>query len=79
MSSLWLSPNYTPEDVSGLDLRIASLAWGFTLGFSFLTAVKAGQQTATIWERAHRVTTYVALIWGSCWYRQSLGSSAGFT
>ncbi|KAK5046678.1 hypothetical protein LTR84_007439 [Exophiala bonariae] len=78
MGSLWISPNYEEEPVSGLDLRIASLAWGFTLGFSFLTAVKAGRQTATIWKRAHRVTTYVILIWGEmlvstifgfiCWF-----------
>lgn len=78
MGSLFLSPNYTPEAVSPLDLRIASLAWGFTLGFSFLTSVKAGRQTATIWRRAHRVTTYVVLIWAEmlvstifgfiCWF-----------
>jgi hypothetical protein len=78
MGSLFLSPNYTPEVVDGTDLRIASLAWGFTLGFSFLTSVKAGRQTATIWRRAHRVTTYVTLIWGEmlvstifgfiCWF-----------
>ena len=63
MWSIFLSPNYVPEPISGGDLRVASLAWGFTLGLSFLTAVKAVRQTAIICQRAHRVTTYVSLVW----------------
>jgi hypothetical protein len=45
------------------DYKIVAVVFGFTLGFTLLTSVKAGHQTADIWARKHRVTTYLILVW----------------
>ncbi|PQE22138.1 hypothetical protein CJF30_00010710 [Rutstroemia sp. NJR-2017a BBW] len=45
-----LSDHYTAEPVTVADLQLASLAWGFTIGFGFLTTWTAIKQTAvTTW------------------------------
>lgn len=61
-----LSPNFVLEEVTENDLAIASLAWGFTLGFGWLTTWTAIKQTTKIWRRygvrsIHN--TYIWLIW----------------
>lgn len=61
-----LSPNFVLEEVTQDDLAIASLAWGFTIGFGWLTTWTAIKQTAKIWRRygiqsIH--STYVWLMW----------------
>lgn len=63
MGGLFVSDNYHPEPLTTSDSRIVSVTWGFTLGFSFLTGVKAAKQTITVWRRAHRMTTYTTLLW----------------
>lgn len=78
MGSIFLSLNYKPEPVTRSDIYISSIAWGFTLGFSFLTCVTAGRQTWTVWKRTKRVSTYIVLIWSEmivstafgfiCWF-----------
>lgn len=78
MGSLFLPDHYKPEPVSNTDIQLASIAWGFSLGFGFLTAVKAAHQTVKIWRRTKRVTTYMVLAWGElvvstifgfcCWF-----------
>ena len=65
MGSLFMPDHYTLEPVESSDLKLASIAWGFTLGFSFLTAVKAASQTIKIWRRTRRQTTYIILAGGS--------------
>ena len=65
MSTL-LSPNFLLEDVAQEDLIIASLAWGFTLGFGWLTTWTAIKQTTNIWRRYSTQSihnTYIWLIW----------------
>lgn len=64
MGSLFMPDHYTLEPVAPADIKLASIAWGFTLGFSFLTAVKAAKQTIKIWRRTRRPTTYIILAWG---------------
>lgn len=72
MVGLFVPERYHAEPITLTDLRIVSLTWGFTLGFGFLTGVKAAKQTITVWQRANRVTTYTALLW------IELVSSSGF-
>lgn len=78
MGSLFVPDTYKLEPVSSTDTKLASVAWGFTLGFGFLTAVKAATQTVRIWRRRKHVTTYMILTWGElvvstifgflCWF-----------
>ncbi|EPE28170.1 hypothetical protein GLAREA_04961 [Glarea lozoyensis ATCC 20868] len=61
-----LSEHYVAEPVSGADLQLASLAWGFTIGFGFLTTWTAIKQTADI-QRRHGYsklnTPYIWMVW----------------
>lgn len=61
-----LSPNFKLEEVSQDDMIITSIAWGFTLGFGWLTTWTAMRQTGNIWKRYGTVSihnTYIWLIW----------------
>jgi hypothetical protein len=49
---------------SRADLAIASVAWGFTLGFGFLTAWTAIKQTQAMKRRHARRSAYIWLVWG---------------
>ncbi|KAJ4078995.1 hypothetical protein BFJ63_vAg18291 [Fusarium oxysporum f. sp. narcissi] len=61
-----LSPHYVLQEVTEDDIVIASLAWGFTIGFGWLTTWNAMKQTKHIYKR-HRVSifrnAYVWMIW----------------
>lgn len=46
-----LSPHYVPEETTKADLEIAAMAFGFTLGFGFLTTSTALKQTIDIASR----------------------------
>ncbi|KAK6073197.1 hypothetical protein SCUP234_08795 [Seiridium cupressi] len=62
-----LPPNYVPMTVTEDDLAIASLAWGFTLGFGWLTTWTAAKQTIAAYRRSGtRVfrNIYIWMIWG---------------
>ncbi|KAH9899063.1 hypothetical protein F4778DRAFT_792475 [Xylariomycetidae sp. FL2044] len=62
-----LSPHYVPQEVTTSDLAIASLAWGFNIGFGWLTAWAAVKQTRKAYLRTGRLVlrnTYLRLIWG---------------
>lgn len=63
MGSLFLPDHFQQELSSDTDVKIASIAWGFQLGFSLLTGAKAASQALRIWRRVHHVTTYVTLVW----------------
>lgn len=52
-----------PLKVRDADVKIVSAAFGWLLGFTFLTAVKAGTQTLAVWRRVGRVTLYPAMVW----------------
>ncbi|KAH6900813.1 hypothetical protein B0T10DRAFT_37694 [Thelonectria olida] len=61
-----LSPHYKPLEVTQHDLIIASIAWGFTIGFGWLTTWTALKQSVQIWRRRGRAvlrSTYVWMIW----------------
>lgn len=61
-----VSPDFVSEPVTQNDLIIASLAWGFTMGFGWLTASTAIRQTTQIRKRhGKRVwrNAYVWMIW----------------
>ncbi|KAL5603911.1 hypothetical protein FOVSG1_006661 [Fusarium oxysporum f. sp. vasinfectum] len=61
-----LSPHYVLQEVTEDDMVIASLAWGFTIGFGWLTTWTAMKQTKHIYKR-HRLSifrnAYVWMIW----------------
>ncbi|TGO27157.1 hypothetical protein BPAE_0046g00190 [Botrytis paeoniae] len=61
-----LSSNYVPHPTTSADLAIASIAFGWTLGFGWLTAWTAYKQTRRVRQRygITRVhTPYVVMIW----------------
>ncbi|KAI9736127.1 MAG: hypothetical protein M1834_001011 [Cirrosporium novae-zelandiae] len=58
-----IPPNYVPMVVTRADMDIASIGWGFTLGFGFLTAWKVIRQTRTIQSNADLNRPYVWMIW----------------
>ncbi|KAK7425947.1 hypothetical protein QQZ08_007529 [Neonectria magnoliae] len=61
-----LSPHYVAQEVTETDLIIASLAWGFTIGFGWLTTWTAVKQTTQIYRRRGRrafSNPYVCMIW----------------
>ncbi|KFA46013.1 hypothetical protein S40293_08776 [Stachybotrys chartarum IBT 40293] len=51
------------EDVTREDMIIASLAWGFTIGFGWLTAWTAVKQTKQTWKRQGTRVFWNAYIW----------------
>ncbi|GAA6007021.1 uncharacterized protein JCM10292_003432 [Rhodotorula paludigena] len=48
---------YVPEPVTEGDMRVATIAFGWVLGFCLWTI-------ATAWQQTHRVSVYTVLIWG---------------
>ncbi|KAK4083737.1 uncharacterized protein Triagg1_1399 [Trichoderma aggressivum f. europaeum] len=56
--------NYVSETPDDKDMNISSVFWGLSLGIAIFAAVQAGRQSYHSWKRKHRITTYVALIWG---------------
>ncbi|KAL2882851.1 hypothetical protein SGCOL_001541 [Colletotrichum sp. CLE4] len=61
-----LSPHFKLEEVSEDDMVIASLAWGFTLGFGWLTVWTAIKQTTAMYRRqGDRIyrNSYIWMIW----------------
>ncbi|KAL7276802.1 hypothetical protein RUND412_000188 [Rhizina undulata] len=57
-----LPPNYKEQPVTWADISVASICWGFTLGFGFLTTWEAVCQTLR--ARAPLKSIYVWMIWG---------------
>ncbi|CRK25946.1 hypothetical protein BN1723_015969 [Verticillium longisporum] len=62
-----LPSHFVLEEVTGYDLAIASLSWGFTLGIGWLTTWTAMKQTTQVYRR-HGLgifyNAYVWMIWG---------------
>lgn len=58
-----LGPNYKPFPVTERDREIALIAWGFSLGFGYLTAYKAFKQTMRVDAAVRWRSLYVWLIW----------------
>lgn len=52
-----------PVKASLSDIKVVCIAWGWLLGFAFLTAVRASFQTLKIWRRVGHATAYVYMIW----------------
>ncbi|KAI5235839.1 hypothetical protein E4T42_09616 [Aureobasidium subglaciale] len=62
----FLSDDFKLQEVTRDDLTIASLCWGFTLGFGFLTTWKALKQSSAMYQRygLRRLSNaYVWMIW----------------
>ncbi|KAF5965519.1 hypothetical protein FBULB1_12166 [Fusarium bulbicola] len=62
-----LSPHYKAQEVTRGDLVIALTAFGFTLGFGWLTVFKAIRQTWQVYQRhGLRVfrNAYITMVWG---------------
>ncbi|CAZ86455.1 unnamed protein product [Tuber melanosporum] len=57
-----LSPHFELQEVTKHDMSLASICWGFTLGFGFLTTWEAIRQT--IRARTPWKSIYVWMIWG---------------
>ncbi|RYP12979.1 hypothetical protein DL765_007066 [Monosporascus sp. GIB2] len=61
-----LSPNFVLQEVSRDDIVIASLAWGFTIGFGWLSVWTAMKQSWQAYKRTGRrvfLNGYVWMIW----------------
>jgi hypothetical protein len=61
-----LSDDFVVEPVTVNDLQLASLAWGFTIGFGFLTTWTAIKQTAHMHRRyklSRLNSPYIWMIW----------------
>jgi amino acid transporter len=61
-----LPPHFVPQEVSENDLAVASIAWGFFMGFGWLTMWTAVKQTRHIYKRHGSATwrnSYVWMIW----------------
>lgn len=61
-----LPPDFHPQEVTEHDLIIASLAWGFTIGFGWLTTWTAIKQTTQFYRRhGTRVfrSAYIWMVW----------------
>ncbi|THZ36890.1 hypothetical protein D6C90_06870 [Aureobasidium pullulans] len=62
----FLSDDFRLQEVTRDDLTIASICWGFTLGFGFLTTWKALKQSSAMYQRygLRRLSNaYVWMIW----------------
>ncbi|TKX25148.1 hypothetical protein C1H76_2640 [Elsinoe australis] len=63
---VFLSPNFKQQVVTRGDMNIASIAWGFSMGFGFLTVWTATKQTMAAKRRhgAKRLNSpYIWMIW----------------
>ncbi|KAL2752397.1 hypothetical protein ACRALDRAFT_2126888, partial [Sodiomyces alcalophilus JCM 7366] len=58
-----LPPHYVPEDVTPEDCMLASIFWGFTIGFGWLTTWKAMRQSMRVWRRHQWGVFRSAFIW----------------
>ncbi|KAG9234755.1 hypothetical protein BJ875DRAFT_530858, partial [Amylocarpus encephaloides] len=61
-----LSDHFVRQPIGITNLKIASLAWGFTIGFGFLTTWTAIKQTADVHRRygySRLNSTYIWMIW----------------
>ncbi|KAI4598716.1 hypothetical protein KJ359_002608 [Pestalotiopsis sp. 9143b] len=58
-----LGPHFVNPAVTENDLIVASLAWGFNIGFGWLTTWTAAKQTARAWRRSGRHMFRNAYIW----------------
>lgn len=61
-----LAPGFKNQPVTQDDMNIASLAWGFTLGFGFLTTWTAIKQTRHVSKRhgtSRLNSPYIWMIW----------------
>ncbi|RYP32020.1 hypothetical protein DL767_005465 [Monosporascus sp. MG133] len=56
---------FREDNVTRLDMNVVSVFWGAALALAVFTFGKAARQTARSWARHHRVTAYVAMIWGA--------------
>jgi hypothetical protein len=54
------------EDLSQSDLAVSSLAFGFTIGFGFLTAWEAIKQTTR--ARNPLKSEYIWMVWGEIFF-----------
>ncbi|KAF4609613.1 hypothetical protein G7Y89_g15842 [Cudoniella acicularis] len=61
-----LRENFKPLEVTKTDLAVASIAWGFTVGFGFFTAWTATKQTTIIRRRYGIMRLNSPYVWMIC-------------
>ncbi|KAM0240254.1 hypothetical protein ACHAPO_002150 [Fusarium lateritium] len=75
----FLVPDHYVDDLpNDIDMNIASIAWGLSLGITVFNVAKAVRQTQASWQRRKKITSYVALLWAEiissfllgimCWF-----------
>ncbi|KAH7020748.1 uncharacterized protein B0I36DRAFT_434744 [Microdochium trichocladiopsis] len=63
MGGLFVPDTYVHVAPSDIEMNVASMIWGVSIGFAVFTFSKGVRQTWGIWKRTRTVTAYVALIW----------------
>ena len=74
----FLVPSYfVKEPTDGLTKTLASVFLGFMAALALFTAATALRQTAHSWLRSHRVSLYIAMIWGQ-WLANNTYAVVGY-
>ncbi|KXJ86583.1 hypothetical protein Micbo1qcDRAFT_112607, partial [Microdochium bolleyi] len=63
MGGLFMPDNYVIVAPTALEMNIASLVWGISLGFAMFTFAKACRQTYGVWKRKRAVNAYIIMVW----------------
>lgn len=58
-----IPPWFVPNNPTCDDLATASVIWGMSIGLTTFGLIRAGRQTLAQWQRTHRITAYIVLVW----------------
>ncbi|KAI0009650.1 hypothetical protein F4779DRAFT_627681 [Xylariaceae sp. FL0662B] len=61
---LFVPPWFDYPDLTELDSNLGSVFWGMTWATAVFSSLKAAQQTRRTWKGVHRITAYIAMVWG---------------
>ncbi|KAH7025131.1 uncharacterized protein B0I36DRAFT_229703, partial [Microdochium trichocladiopsis] len=63
MGGLFMPDNYVSVAPEPLEMNIASLVWGVSIGSSMFTLAKAARQTNGVWRRKGTLNAYIIMVW----------------
>lgn len=63
MGGLFVPDHYVVMAPSPIEMNIASLVWGLTLGFALFCFSNGVRQSWGIWKRTKTINSYVILVW----------------
>lgn len=63
MSGPFISQDYQAQESTLDDIKVASIFWGWQLGFTVLVGAEAGGLTFKVWRRTGGLTPYVIMVW----------------